>query len=107
MTSIDQFNDRQFTSDECGDSLWNEENLNPGKVPGAGDMTFKGDQQPVEIALIQFLTNNRPFTMQTKHQFIKINGVDIFYREAGPGRTRFSVAARLSNIITYVQKPDP
>ena len=84
MTSIDQFSDRQFTSDECGDSLWNEENLNPGKVPGAGDMTFTGDQQPDEIALIQFSTNNRPFTMQTKHQFIKINGVDIFYREAGP-----------------------
>ena len=29
MNSIDQFAAAQFASDECGDSLWNEENLNP------------------------------------------------------------------------------
>lgn len=29
MNAIDQFNDAQFTSDECGDTMWNEDNLNP------------------------------------------------------------------------------
>lgn len=29
MNFINPFDNDQFTSDECGDSLWNEENLNP------------------------------------------------------------------------------
>lgn len=29
MNPIDQFAAAQFASDECGDTLWNEENLNP------------------------------------------------------------------------------
>jgi pimeloyl-ACP methyl ester carboxylesterase len=84
MISIDPFNDTQFTSDECGDTMWNEENLNPGKVQGSGEKTSIGDRQSDEVVLTQFSTNNQPIKMQTKHQFIKINGVDIFYREAGP-----------------------
>ncbi len=70
MNPIDQFSDAQFASDECGDTLWNEENLNP---PGAQALTANF-----------YLTNNQSITMKTKHQYIKINGVNIFYREAGP-----------------------
>ena len=29
MNPIDQFAAAQFASDECGDTMWNEENLNP------------------------------------------------------------------------------
>ena len=29
MIPFDQFNDAQFSSDECGDTMWNEANLNP------------------------------------------------------------------------------
>jgi pimeloyl-ACP methyl ester carboxylesterase len=62
MNPIDQLNEVPFVNEECGDTMWNEENLNPTK----------------------FLTNKRSIKMQTKHQFIEINGVNIFYRDAGP-----------------------
>jgi methyl-accepting chemotaxis protein len=29
VNPIDQFGNAQFASDECGDTMWNEENLNP------------------------------------------------------------------------------
>ena len=29
MNPVDRFGAAQFASDECGDSMWNEENLNP------------------------------------------------------------------------------
>ncbi|MCF0075288.1 alpha/beta hydrolase [Dyadobacter sp. CY261] len=62
MTPIEQFSNAQAASDECGDTLWNEDNLNPPSSP----------------------SKSQPLKVKTKHQFININGMNIFYRESGP-----------------------
>ena len=51
-------------------------------------------------------TDNR--STQVYHRTVKVDGLDIFYREAGTERCSHGIAAaRVPDFLAHVPKPDP
>ena len=60
MKTIELFDETPFVNEECGDTMWNEENLNPPKS--------NEDKRPVlEVLKIETEHNSSTDTSKQKH----------------------------------------